>query len=301
MKQTKNKLFIFLLLIACITALMYGSYAAFNTSGNFKRVAVAQTKGMADSLSLRFSSNYLSPYNNENELGICPISVSSEGDATIGITVCNYPQDNPTLTNDNTITYTISLEILDSSYGKVENSYEITMEPASSEFKLEGNKRSVQIHKITIPNKSIQAVSKGYLRVVVRPGTNSSSAVNNKILAANLQIIPATASATVWTGVSGDNDTFENLDAYNYQISGTEQCNLTLTWNKDLVTLGDWSIKALLSTATTDKISEIKEQGSITFSVGGEKQPTSYMLQFYRVGTAQPASFNDLKISLKKQ
>lgn len=289
-KKIKKKLFIFLLL-ACIAALAFAVYAAFPpTTQSEKRVAVARTKDVTDSNALRFSSNYLSPYDKGTDTyGNYPISVSSSGDVTIGVTVCNYPQDNPTLTNDTDITYTISMKVLDSNFEEISGTGVTITDP--KEVTLTGKQRSSQIHIITIPKNAIEQVSQGYLQVVATPSNGS-----DKKLAANLQIVPASVAETAWTGISGDSNVdFTTLDAYNYQISGTEKCTLTLSWNKNLVALSDWSIQTLNKSAETDSV---KKAGTITFEVGGENQPTSYMLQFYRVSDTAPGSFTDLRISL---
>lgn len=301
MNKSKKKIFISLLFV-CVVIGAFGAYAALSTSGTEKRVIAARTKDITDSNALRFSSNYLSPYgNNEATFKNYPISISSDSDATIGITVCNYPQGNPSLTNDKTITYNISMKVLDGQYEEdtSENAKKITM-TSPLPLTLTGNTRSILVHKITIPKEVLQEISQGYIQVIVTPDQSSLAATSNNILAANLQIVPAATRDTAWVGTFGDSAVdFDSLDAYNYQISGTEQGSLTLTWNKNLVMLSDWSIQLLNPNATTEIIKSIKDAGSITFDVGGQNQPTSYMLQFYRAGTTKPSSFNDLKIELK--
>lgn len=302
MKRNKKRVFFSLLLFACIAALSVVIYAAFTaSSGNFKRVIVARTKDTTDSNALRFSSNYLNPYDNNSSTGYgtVPVSVSGDSDVTIGVTVCNYPQDaqSAAWANEADITYTIELKVLTSEF-KEASSTSITIAPSQGAT-LKGGEKSFQLHKITIPQKSVEEISKGYLQIIVRPDDNSLAATSNNILAANLQIIPASTKETAWNGVSGDNNAnFSSLDAYNYQISGTEQCTLTLTWKSENVILSDWSIITLLPNVTEKEMTEIKNKGSITFSVGGQDQPTSYMLQFYKAGTNKITDFTELGISL---
>lgn len=296
-KQNRKRVFIFLLL-ACIAIAAFAAYAAFAPTTRYvKRVVAARTKDVAASNALRFSSNYLNPYDtNDTGFGTYPISVSSSGDVTIGITVCNYPQDDPSVINEKDITYSITMTILDSNGSQVSNS-QVSIAPTDTQI-LKGNTRSVQVHKITIPQDSIEAISKGYIQVIATPDDAASlSATNNRKLAANLQIIPASATQTAWTDKSGDNVAYKDLDAYNCQISGTEQSTLTLSWNKELVDLSDWSIQLLNSEAD---VTEVKKNGSITFQVGGANQPTSYMLQFYRKGKNKPDSYADLHILLNE-
>ena len=305
MKQNRKRLFISLLLLVCTATLTFAIYAAFtSSSGNFKRVVTARTQDAEENNALRFSSNYLTPYANGidvSKIGTYPISVSNDSDVTIGIVVYNCPQNaqSNAWANDKDITYTISLKVLDSNMKEI-SGLSVTIENATGNQTLPGGQKSSKLHRITIPRDQVKEISKGYLQVIVRPDDASlKNATSNNILAANLQIIPASAKETAWNGVSGDNiDDFSLLDAFNYQISGTEQSTLTLTWNKEKVTLSDWSIKTLKPNVTETEMNTIKEEGNMTFSVGGPDQPTSYMLQFYRVGTEEITKFDDLEIKL---
>lgn len=297
--NNRKKWFIFLLLIVAAAALAIAAFAAFySTTQSVKRVAIAQTTDDDTSNAIRFSSNYLNPYQQDRtEFSSQLISVGNDGNVTISITVCNYPQNDATLTNERNITYEISLVVLDGD--KKENtSSSITIEPTGTQT-LTGKQRSFQVHRITIPQNAVEQISQGYLRVIARPDTNSLTATGNNILAADLRIVPAASQAADWTGNLVEKEQeIDKIDAFNYQISGTRQCTLTLLWNKDVVALSDWSIQLLNPNATPDDIKKVKEVGSIRFSVGRENQPTSYMLQFYQAGSKKPASFDKLGITL---
>ena len=75
-------------------------------------------------------------------------------------------------------------------------------------------------------------------------------------------------------------------DAINYQIHGTKQQTLTITWNKDVVSLSKWSAEMLGQSPTSP----------LTISVGGEGKPTSYLLQFYWVNG--PKTLDEAGITL---
>ena len=87
-------------------------------------------------------------------------------------------------------------------------------------------------------------------------------------LSAKLQIVQAAAQQTGWAGGITSLD-----DAINYQIHGTKQQTLTITWNENVVSLSKWSAEMLGQSPTSP----------LTISVGGEGKPTSYLLQFYWV------------------
>ena len=91
----RRKYVLLLLLVLCCAAVAAtGTYAAYSTSGYAKRVIAAQTE--STSSARRFSSNYLTE--NGSTGGNRLVSVTNAGTSVIvGITVCNYPQNDATL------------------------------------------------------------------------------------------------------------------------------------------------------------------------------------------------------------
>lgn len=260
-KHPNRKLLLVLLLILCCAAVAAtGTYAAYSTSGYAKRVIAAQTK--AASSARRFSSNYLTE--NGSTIGNRLVSVTNAGTSVIvGITVCNYPQNDATLFNTDTITYTISFKVCDAAGNAIANSG-ITLGESGSAITLTGGKTSHHLHKLTIPSDMLDIISAGYIEVTATP----SAPAGLPSLSAKLQIVQAAAQQTGWVGEVTSSD-----DAINYQIHGTKQGTLTITWNKDVVSLSKWSAEMLEQPATSP----------LTISVGGAGKPTSYLLQFYWV------------------
>lgn len=260
-KHSNRKLLLALLLIlCCIAVAATGTYAAYSTSGYAKRVIAAQTK--ATSSARRFSSNYLTE--NGSTTGNRLVSVTNAGTSVIvGITVCNYPQNDATLFNTDTITYTISFKVCDAAGNEITNSG-ITLGESGSAITLTGGKTSHHLHKLTIPSNMLDQISAGYIEVTATP----SAPAGLLPLSAKLQIVQAAAQQTGWVGEVTSSD-----DAINYQIHGTKQGTLTLKWDESVVSLSKWSAEMLEQPATSP----------LTISVGGAGKPTSYLLQFYWV------------------
>ena len=260
-KHSNRKLLLALLLIlCCIAVAATGTYAAYSTSGYAKRVIAAQTK--ATSSARRFSSNYLTE--NGSTTGNRLVSVTNAGTSVIvGITVCNYPQNDATLFNTDTITYTISFKVCDAAGNAIANSG-ITLGESGSAITLTGGETSHHLHKLTIPSDMLDKISTGYIEVTATP----SAPTGLPPLSAKLQIVQAAAQQTGWVGEVTSSD-----DAINYQIHGTKQQTLTITWNKDVVSLSKWSAEMLGQPPASP----------LTISVGGAGKPTSYLLQFYWV------------------
>lgn len=257
----RHKYVLLLLLVLCCAAVAAtGTYAAYSTSGYAKRVIAAQTK--ATSSARRFSSNYLTE--NGSTTGNRLVSVTNAGTSVIvGITVCNYPQNDATLFNTDTITYAISFKVHGADGNEIADSG-ITLGESGSAITLTGGKTSHHLHKLTIPSNMLDIISAGYIEVTATP----SAPAGLPSLSAKLQIVQAAAQQTGWVGEVTSSD-----DAINYQIHGTKQGTLTITWNKDVVSLSKWSAEMLDQSATSP----------LTISVGGAGKPTSYLLQFYWV------------------
>ena len=232
----RRKYVLLLLLVLCCAAVVAtGTYAAYSTSGYAKRVIAAQTE--STSSARRFSSNYLTE--NGSTGGNRLVSVTNAGTSVIvGITVCNYPQNDATLFNTDTIPYTISFQVCDAAGNEIANSGIELGESGST--------------------------SAGYIEVTATP----SAPTGLPPLSAKLQIVQAAAQQTGWVGEVTSSD-----DAINYQIHGTKQGTVTITWKEDVVSLSKWSAEMLEQDPTSP----------LTISVGGAGKPTSYLLQFYWV------------------
>ena len=247
-----------LLVLCCAAVAATGTYAAYSTSGYVKRVVAAQSAKSNNAS--RFSSNYLTETSSGNRL----VSVTNAGTSVIvGITVCNYPQNDATLFNTDPITYTISFKVYGDDGNEIADSG-ITLGESGSNNTLTGGETSHHLHKLTIPSDMLDEISAGYIEVTATP----SAPAGLPNLSAKLQIVQAAAQQTGWAGGITSLD-----DAINYQIHGTRQQTLTITWNENVVSLSKWSAEMLGQSPTSP----------LTISVGGEGKPTSYLLQFYWV------------------
>lgn len=271
----RRKYVLLLLLVLCCAAVAAtGTYAAYSTSGYAKRVIAAQTE--LTSSARRFSSNYLTE--NGSTGGNRLVSVTNAGTSVIvGITVCNYPQDDSTLFNADTITYTISFKVYGDDGNEIADSG-ITLGESESTNTLTGGETSHHLHKLTIPSDKLDKISAGYIEVTATP----SAPAGLPKLSAKLQIVQAAAQQTGWAGGITSLD-----DAINYQIHGTKQQTLTITWNENVVSLSKWSAEMLGQSPTSP----------LTISVGGAGKPTSYLLQFYWVNG--PKTSDEAGITLK--
>lgn len=273
MNRHSHKLRILLLILVCIGVLAGGTYAAYTKSAHHKWVVAAQETPS----DLRFSSNYLASCPREN-LSYVTRLVSAGGDTvTVGVTVCNYPQNDLSRVNDSNITYTLKTQLVkeDGSDASVEG---LTIQINESNFgtplsgTLKGGVASQNLYRITLSAADLGKLENVYLQIAAVPEDASAAATENQALAGRLRILPAAAQATPWTGHFADTPECRSLDAFNYEIQGSAQGKVTLSWDSSKVALSPWS-RALLNADGGNPI---------TFSVGGADQPTNYRLQFYR-------------------
>ncbi len=273
MNRHSHKLRILLLSLMCIGVLAGGTYAAYTKSAHHKWVVAAQETPS----DLRFSSNYLASCPREN-LSYVTRLVSAGGDTvTIGVTVCNYPQNDLSRVNDSPITYTLQTQLVkeDGSDASVEG---LTIQINESDFgtplsgTLTGGVASQNLYRITLSAADLKKLENVYLQIAAIPDDPSAAATEYRALAGRLRILPAAAQATPWTGRFADTAACTSLDAFNYEIQGSAQGQMTLKWDSNKVDLSPWS-RALLNAG---------DGNPITFPVGGADQPTSYRLQFYR-------------------
>lgn len=273
MNRHSHKLRILLLSLMCIGVLAGGTYAAYTKSAHHKWVVAAQETPS----DLRFSSNYLASCDWKNVTYVSRL-VSAGGDTvTIGVTVCNYPQNDLSRVNDNPITYTLQTQLVkeDGSPASVEG---LTIQINGSAFgtslsgTLTGGVASQNLYRITLSAADLEKLENVYLQIAAIPNDPSAAATENQALAARLRILPAAAQATPWVGSFADTVECKSLDAFNYEIQGSAQGKVTLRWDSSKVALSPWS-RALLNAG---------DGNPITFSVGGADQPTGYRLQFYR-------------------
>lgn len=273
MNRHSHKLRILLLSLMCIGVLAGGTYAAYTKSAHHKWVVAAQETPS----DLRFSSNYLASCDWKNVTYVSRL-VSAGGDTvTIGVTVCNYPQNDLSRVNDSSITYTLQTQLVkeDGSPASVDG---LAIQINGSAFgtslsgTLTGGVASQNLYRITLSAADLKKLENVYLQIAAIPDASSAAATENKALAARLRILPAAAQATPWVGSFADTVECKSLDAFNYEIQGSAQGKVTLRWDSSKVALSPWS-RALLNAG---------DGNPITFPVGGADQPTGYRLQFYR-------------------
>lgn len=296
------------LILVCAALLVTGTYAAYTKVEYVKRVVASKNQ----TETVLFSSNYLSQRESSSQTyPTRMIPVGTQSDASVTVTVCNYPQSDLTRVNEETITYTLTASLVDINDNPITAETIITYQDAegnqatitgeelaekikindtpfnstnitySAEGTLTGGTAQSQFYKITCGKDDIPILSAISIRMQAVPHDNN---IGMKLMG-QLRLGTNYQQKTTWTGTfSGLTEPTTDHDAFNYEISGTMEQTMRLSWNPARVTLGRWSRMEL---SIPEDNSKLQTEGDMVYydiEVGATDAPTSYTLQFYRVG-----------------
>lgn len=263
MKRKKHLFFLILLALVCLVLLATGTLAAYTRVENVKRVATV--KSSTDELC--FSSNYLTLLEDGTAPAIKTFNVNQDSNFTIHLKIYNSPQKG-TKFSDIDIDYTLSISLIDKNGNEVPGTGLLNVpENFAGPHNLE--RGSAKFHKYEISSSNVSDLAKYTIRI------KAVSSTLNKTLAADLKL-KITSQSISWKVEPAD--TGNDFDAFNFDIFGTAEETVTLSWPSDKVRISHWALYDLQNVDSSSI-----ESGSITFKVGGSGQPTRYRLQFYKV------------------
>ena len=284
--RRNNKTLLLLLVLASLVLLITGTFAAYTNVGTIKRV-ISTRSGVNE---LRFSSNYLA----KSGEGYPPRSISiAEGSGvSIGVTVCNYSRDDLTLFSESPITYTLTVRLVDAhgapitddsivSYTAVDgtaqtisggslkgkiliNGIPFSGDSYTATKTLPANAANHNLYSITCSGEDYPILRAIAIQIEAVP----SSGVSQR-LAGQLQVTTATIQSTDWQGRFIDP---AGVDAYNYEIFGSAQGTMTLSWDASLI----------INPSFCEEVNGTQTGNSISFPVGGPGQPNRHRIQFYK-------------------
>lgn len=274
---------IFILLASTVS---YGAYTYFSYT---RRVVSTQSSN-----GIAFSSNLLSLVSSEEDTYATTLFSFSGNSISRMITVCNYPQNNPTEINKNTIKYSFTAEI-------IKKDESVTVDYSGFNINFENQYYSFTDSVCRIDNIQMRSASEPVtnsfiltaatanlknisVRITAEPDSESlNNATENRKLARNLTFTDIQNSSHSWEGrftdqFNNEEDT-RNYYGFNYEIYGSGSGTFILKWNTDYIDLDpEFAEKAQISTNGNIR--------SFTLKVGeddnGEESANTYRMQFYR-------------------
>ena len=263
MKRKKHLFLLILLSLVCLVLLETGTLAAYTKVENVKRVAAV--KSNTDELC--FSSNYLTLWDGTGDPATKTLNVNQDSNFAIHLKIYNSPQKG-TKFSDVDIEYTLSIALIDENGGEVSYS-ELLNVPDNFTGSHTLTRGSAKFHTYEISSKQNKINELAQYTIRIQATSNTL----NKTLAADLKL-KITSQSISWTVEPADTDDVSGLDAFNFDIHGTAEETVTLSWPSSVI-ISHWAKDELLNAQVHDN--------SITFTVGGAGQPTRYRIQFYKV------------------
>lgn len=258
-------------------------FAAYTNLNSVKRVVSTQGgRGTA------FSSNYLNLTAMSSDtyaLKNIPFAESSDI-AAFEINVCNYVHNDPSKVNENSITYSLTLTLVDAEGATINGSYSglTVLDDSNTSFRfsegvcvipnkaLTGGIKCVDTYRITVPREFIDTVR---IRAVAEPDSASYQYTDNKKLGRVFNFTEYNAAATTWTG-SFTETTAEGYDGFNYVIKGQGKGTVTLEWDTQGLEISQVFLE-------NNGISVTEANGKKSFSINVDSNTRSrYEIQFYK-------------------
>lgn len=279
MKQNKKVITLVLLVLFCTALLATGTFAAYTSVESVKRVVTTKST----SSELCFSSNYLEETEQKSPTYAEKIITANDTGFIINLDIYNFPKSDGTKFSQVDITYVLAITLIanDDTVSNITEAEQVnsllTLEPSSpsviGSHTITTGSAKTDSYTISCNAQKIETLRNYKIRITATPNIS-----NEKILAADFKLV-TTSQSTHWQVRNIDYANgypIDQLDAFNYEIYGTAQESVTLTWPKEKVALSPWSKRDL-------GIVETENTGTATFSVGGDGKPSSYLLQFYKV------------------
>ncbi len=274
--------------VLCVVALAVGmrlTWAAYTGNAYLKAVEVTNA---TQSL---FASDVLVGYYSDPEV----IDTSSvvvdpvDGMCSFTFSVYNCLLDDRQVVNDKDVPYTLTVDA--SNAGEWGISCDGEAQPTGQAITLPGNKATVKTYTITFP----ESVLGSAVFTVKAEVDTSASNIGTKLTCLAAKIVPGKRSSVKAASVSGvlvnRASDFSKYDAYNYLVTVTGiETKVKLTWDASVVEIDPY-FTAKYTDAEIDA-----ENGSAVFSM----QPGSSIVSFYRVSSASPTKWDNLKISVEK-
>lgn len=293
----KSRVLWLLAALACVAALITGvqlTRGAFTGAAFLKAVAVT---GTSQDL---FASDVLVPYNSDPGASPALRSIvvdAGNGACSISFKIYNCLLDDMNVFNDKEVKYTLSVEAKDADVvvkdesGTEETRPGWSISPTSPDtYTFSATHGEIRTYTITFDKELVDRAS-FTIKAVVDNG--NSPGTSKYCLAARVEPVkrsnakPASISGS-WVDANAKGDNVGNYAAYNYRITVTgEEKTVKVTWGSKV---------ELDKHFPTNHPSAQITDSSATFTV----KPGSEIINFYRSGSVEPESWDDLGVHIEE-
>lgn len=273
--------------VLAIAALLLGAsltYSAFSANDHLKAVPVT---GESQSL---FASDVLTSY---DSTAADPVSRNvtvdtSKESCSFTFKIYNCLLDDPNVFNDKEVVYTLSVDAKTIDGTQTIDAGKWSISPAiGSEVELPSIKGVINTYTITLDKDLVDKATftiKATVDTANSPGT-SIKCLAAKVTPAQRADVKAASATGAW--VDGA-DGVDNYDAYNYRVTVTGKSQtITLTWGNKVEL--DPFFETNHKGCSVDRSAH-----KATFTA----EPGSEIVNFYRVGSEKPSSWDDIGVSV---
>ena len=296
--KNRKKLTVVFFTLAIILALLTVSFAAYTSTSSAKRVVTVAGQKQY------FTSDVLYEYSSDTDIQTRTISMAKGDDAkSFSVTLSNYLQGDKTKYDAKSISYDLTVELIDANGNKVSdagvykklkvNNDSMTENPQSfNENKLSGGSAVDHVYYFSFTDDSLLNYR---IKITARPTNRSEYRSLGRIIAFSVD-----STTTNWSGnyIEAEKnavETFNTLGMINYKISGQVEEDCVLSWDSSRVEIDQWFLESM--NINSSQVQNDNGRKSVTLHLGSPNTSQQYTITFYRTYAGQDLNESWQKIS----
>lgn len=296
--KNRKKLTVVFFTLAIILALLTVSFAAYTSTSSAKRVVTVAGQKQY------FTSDVLYEYSSDTDIQTRTISMAKGDDAkSFSVTLSNYLQGDKTKYDAKSISYDLTVELIDANGNKVSdagvykklkvNNDSMTENPQSfNENKLSGGSAVDHVYYFSFTDDSLLNYR---IKITASPTKRREYRSLGRIIAFSVD-----STTTNWSGnyIEAEKnavETFNTLGMINYKISGQVEEDCVLSWDSSRVEIDQWFLESM--NINSSQVQNDNGRKSVTLHLGSPNTSQQYTITFYRTYAGQDLNESWQKIS----
>ena len=274
------------------------SFAAYTSTSSAKRVVTVAGQKQY------FTSDVLYEYSSDTDIQTRTISMAKGDDAkSFSVTLSNYLQGDKTKYDAKSISYDLTVELIDANGNKVSdagvykklkvNNDSMTENPQSfNENKLSGGSAVDHVYYFSFTDDSLLNYR---IKITASPTKRREYRSLGRIIAFSVD-----STTTNWSGnyIEAEKnavETFNTLGMINYKISGQVEEDCVLSWDSSRVEIDQWFLESM--NINSSQVQNDNGRKSVTLHLGSPNTSQQYTITFYRTYAGQDLNESWQKIS----
>ena len=296
--KNRKKLTVVFFTLAIILALLTVSFAAYTSTSSAKRVVTVAGQKQY------FTSDVLYEYSSDTDIQTRTISMAKGDDAkSFSVTLSNYLQGDKTKYDAKSISYDLTVELMDANGNKVSdagvytklkvNKFSMTENPQSfNKNELSGGSAVDHAYNFSFTDDSLLNYR---IKITARPTNRSEYRSLGRII-----VFSVDSTTTNWSGnyIEAEKnavETFNTLGMINYKISGQVEEDCVLSWDSSRVEIDQWFLESM--NINSSQVQNDNGRKSVTLHLGSPNTSQQYTIPFYRTYAGQDLNESWQKIS----